>query len=742
MKFLSLMRAQKKSSKNSQRRRPSWQAPLLEPLEDRALPSTLTVTSAADDGSAGTLRAVLAAAHNGDTIVFSKKLDGQTITLTAGQLLDNASVQINGPGSNQLTISGNSASTVFDIAAGVTTTISGLTVSHGFAIDGGGILNAGTLTLSQDVLTANVAQGITGGGLFTTGIGRGGAVYNQAGATLNVVKSTLTGNIAYGAPGNIGENGYGGGIYNQAGTVSVSQSVLTGNQAIGSPGGGYLTFYGYTFLAMGGLAEGGAIDSQLGVLNISGSTIKDNTAQGGPAGSTAPTASSGPAWGGGIASGGETLSLTSSTLSGNQALGGAGPGFLALGGGLFIIPTGGPTESATIGGTIFANNRAATGPAGSFGRSYAAGGGADCEFGVNLQMNNCIFTGNSASADSANGGGLYLYQASSPGSISNTTFTGNLAQGGFNLATGGGLELFGSATETLNNCNFAQNMAESIPGSTDVDALGGGLYVGNPSVVANNCNFTQNIASTAASAPLTIFGTGASGLGGGIEVFAGSLTLSNSTITGNQAIGGPGGPGGTGGLARGAGLDAVGSSVAINNTTILGNLAQAGPGSTGEPGGYAHGGGVFNGDSTITITNSTLADNSARGGAGGAGAAGGVGQGGGYYSTSFLTLPTSVSFQNSLVTLNQATGGAGGSGASGGNADGGCLFIDAGTSGTLLSSAIIANQATGGAGGSAGQGVGGGAYNLGTLDVDALSIIFANLASTSNNNVFGPITPI
>ena len=48
MTFLSLMRAQKKSPKNSQRRRPLWQAPLLEALEDRALPSTLTVTKAAD----------------------------------------------------------------------------------------------------------------------------------------------------------------------------------------------------------------------------------------------------------------------------------------------------------------------------------------------------------------------------------------------------------------------------------------------------------------------------------------------------------------------------------------------------------------------------------------------------------------------------------------------------------------------------------------------------------------------
>jgi len=33
-------------------------------------------------------------------------------------------------------------------------------------------------------------------------------------------------------------------------------------------------------------------------------------------------------------------------------------------------------------------------------------------------------------------------------------------------------------------------------------------------------------------------------------------------------------------------------------------------------------------------------------------------------------------------------------------------------------------------------------YNLGTFDLDVASIIAANDDATSNNNVFGPITPI
>src|SRR5262249_694317 len=150
--------------------------PRLEALEDRTVPSTLTVTSAADDGSAGTLRAVLASAHNGDTIHFAQPLAGKTITLTQGQLLGNQSVDIDGPGADKLSASGNGAGRIFDVSGGTSVTISGLTLTGGLATDGAGILNAGTLTLSGDVLSGNIAQGVAGGGLFGDGSGRGGAV--------------------------------------------------------------------------------------------------------------------------------------------------------------------------------------------------------------------------------------------------------------------------------------------------------------------------------------------------------------------------------------------------------------------------------------------------------------------------------------------------------------------------------------------------------------------------------------
>src|SRR6516164_2290337 len=51
----------------------------LELLEDRAVPSTLTVLNNLDSG-AGSLRDLLAGAHPGDMIQFDHHLAGQTIT--------------------------------------------------------------------------------------------------------------------------------------------------------------------------------------------------------------------------------------------------------------------------------------------------------------------------------------------------------------------------------------------------------------------------------------------------------------------------------------------------------------------------------------------------------------------------------------------------------------------------------------------------------------------------------------
>ncbi len=222
-----------------------------------AVPTTLTVTSSADDGSSGTLRTLLAAAAPGDTINFAPSLNGQTITLDCtdsgfGTIVLAQNVTIVGPGANNLAISGNSACTVFQVNQGVTATISGVTIENGYAVNGygGGILNDGTLTVSNSAFAGN----------STSMDGSGGGIYNQN--TLTVSNSTFSSNRA---------SFEGGGIYNQN-ALTVSNSTFSGNYAY--QGGGLynlttLTVSNSTFSGNSASVEGGA-----GIAGTSSTTLK------------------------------------------------------------------------------------------------------------------------------------------------------------------------------------------------------------------------------------------------------------------------------------------------------------------------------------------------------------------------------------------------------------------------------------------------------------------------------------
>ncbi len=98
--------------------------------------STLTVSNTNDSGS-GSLRQALSdanAAPDEDTIAFDSAVfaSARTITLSTGELPITQSISIVGPGARLLTISGNSASRVFNVSSGTTATISGLTITGGY----------------------------------------------------------------------------------------------------------------------------------------------------------------------------------------------------------------------------------------------------------------------------------------------------------------------------------------------------------------------------------------------------------------------------------------------------------------------------------------------------------------------------------------------------------------------------------------------------------------------------------
>src|SRR6478736_6289769 len=92
--------------------------------------TTITVTNTNDSG-AGSLRQALADAVDGDTINFNSSLNGETITLTSGQLVVDKSVAVNGPGAFNLAVNGNAADRVFYISEDLTVAISGLTIENG-----------------------------------------------------------------------------------------------------------------------------------------------------------------------------------------------------------------------------------------------------------------------------------------------------------------------------------------------------------------------------------------------------------------------------------------------------------------------------------------------------------------------------------------------------------------------------------------------------------------------------------
>jgi hypothetical protein len=303
------------------RQRPTFR-PRLEALEDRCVPSILTVTNNLDNffnPSPGSLRYEIGKAHNGDTIVFAPSLDGQTITLGGSELDITKSLTVQGPGAGLLTIdggnpypAGNTGSRVFAVEKKTNVTLSGLTITGGDGLaargdiyhfgpnddEGGGILNLGTLTVSSCTISGNFI-------IDLSAISNGGGIYNAG--TLMVSSCTISGN--YG--NDLSASSYGGGIYN-AGTLTVSNSTVSGNQL--SVIRDLLPFLGSTVL----INDGGGIYNA-GTLTVSNSTISGNLAE---------------TDGGGIYNAG-TATVSGCTLSSN----GAGAGYPGVGGAIYNAGT-------------------------------------------------------------------------------------------------------------------------------------------------------------------------------------------------------------------------------------------------------------------------------------------------------------------------------------------------------------------------------------------------------------------
>ncbi len=308
----------------------------LEPLEDRIVMDTYTVTRLTDLGKGrsvyGDLRYCITQSNANpgeDLIIFG--VTG-TINLTSALPDLGDDVIIAGPGADQVTVRRSSGVSfrVFTIAGGVNAQIYSLTIANGSFSNmggsstwGGGIRNSGVLTLGASTVRDNHVIGFGAVGK------RGGGISNEG--VMLIFDSTISGNsTSSSSDQTTPETALGGGIYNHTGaTLTIINSTVAENTAIVTGGANFNSARG------GGINHGGAS------LEVRHSTISANTASSN--------------WPDGAGISGGNMVLENSIVSGNSGAGNVSGAFT---GGFNLIDAdamlgpltdnGGPTETMAL----------------------------------------------------------------------------------------------------------------------------------------------------------------------------------------------------------------------------------------------------------------------------------------------------------------------------------------------------------------------------------------------------------
>jgi predicted outer membrane repeat protein len=626
----------------------------LESLEDRLLPSTLNVTNLLDSGP-GSLRAEIAAAAAGDTIVLDSSLSGQ-ITLTSGELDITHNLTIQGPGAATLTVSGNNAQRVFHILPSVSATISGLTIANGSVPDfGAGIESEGSLTLLNSTLTNNSA-GQGGGGVSFV-------VNNTGAASLTVSGSTFTNNTAPNGAGIFSS------VTNSSGLVAVAVSGTDFGQNTATGAGGAIDSFDVlsgtanaTFSVSGGhfsnntAQNGGAIsttlrtaDASQGTVTLSGASITTNTALQNGGGVFSELTGSGSSQ--------ATITFGGDNLDGNTAGG--------LGGGLDSTVT--SSDSARVSLQMTSGNFVGDGTAqvggGIASRVTVNGSGtAQAAFSSNISFNSASFSGGGLfSVVSDNGAGTATVTLSGFDAFANQA-TGGQGGGVFSTVTASGS---GPASFNVSNAFISDNIAGgSGAGLFDqVLSLAGGAVstsVASSFLTDNNAPsgfgsgggaFLSVVAQNSGSATGTFSGDTITGNtvqenGGGVNASASSsgsgaasLSITNTTVNGNTA-----GNVGGGILVSVSAQRSAPVSATLSGDTVSGNTAQ-----------FSSGGGIdgfvsslSSGPAALTVTGTSISGNTA-------GASGG-----GLSLSSFSSSTGSANLTLSNETISGNTAGSAG----------------------------------------------------------------------------------
>ena len=474
----------------------------------------------------------------------------------------------------------------------------GYSGSHPEQGGGGGIYNAGTLTVTNSMLSGNSADD------------GGGGIYNSG--ALTVANSTLSGNSA--------DDG-GGGIYN-SGALTVANSALSANSAV----------YG----------GGGGIHSS-GTLTVTNSTLSVNSAMrydaggGGicSSGSSSATTLNNTIVAGNLASSGPDIYHDSGTLSGSHNLVGDGSSqssFVDGEGGNLIGTSMSPIDPRLSDWTELDNGRwgyylLPGSPAVDAGKNTLAVDVArrplieDLSGSARIQ-NTTVDIGAVEGAAVGNPAQVYVVT-----SLDRTiaedgvlTFLEAFEAADRNQPVGDAPA--GSFAES-DVIRFAEGLSGTVPVEDGELTIHGDLGIEGPgpALLAFDGGGTSRVFLIELGASASLSGMmitrGSADDGGGIYC-AGMLTVANSTLSENSAD------------KYGGGIYNSGT-LTVTNSTLAGNWA------------YENGGGISNNSGTLTVANSTLSENSVDHWAGG-----------GIYSNHGTLTVT-----NSTLSGNSATYGGG-----------------------------------------------------------------------------------
>ncbi|MDO4587379.1 MAG: fibronectin type III domain-containing protein, partial [Planctomycetia bacterium] len=280
-----------------------------------------------------TLREAITNVQDGDSISFSKNLNGGTITLSGTELEITKNITINASAlSSGITIDADDKSRIFYISGGSESSpvkLVGLTITGGKSDYGAGVyLENGALLMTNCTVSGNSA--IYGGGIYNNNnlsmtnciisgnvTTSGAGIYNNLTGILTMEGCTVSNNDA---------DSFGGGIYNYSyGTVTLNNCSVADNSATQGSGvynSGTITLAVSNICGNTASSGAGIFNSSSGSLTLTNCFLYGNIAE----------------EGGGVVNNGSTI-MTNCTVVGNSATGisSAGGGMINSSSGSFIL---------------------------------------------------------------------------------------------------------------------------------------------------------------------------------------------------------------------------------------------------------------------------------------------------------------------------------------------------------------------------------------------------------------------